>query len=64
MYVCRYLRKIIKMIQIWIEVVQLVLQRVCSSRQAEYHTMQNSECDFFSHTSSLIIAFALEIEKV
>ena len=32
-----------------------------SSRQAEYHTMQNSECDFFSHTSSLIIAFALEI---
>ena len=56
------LRKIIKMIQIWIEVVQLVLQS--SSRQAEYRTMQNSECDFFSHTSSLIIAFALEIEKV
>ena len=54
-----YLRKIIKMIQIWIEVV---LQS--SSRQVEYHTMQNFECDFFSHTSSLIIAFALEIEKV
>ena len=57
-----YFKKIIEMIQIWIKVVQLVLQS--SSRQAEYHTMQNSECDFFSHTSSLIIAFALEIEKV